>query len=98
RECRDLRARIAEQAAAPPVPSAEEMQGRDAIKKLSAERDDLARRLAAADAAAASLAASQGAAGVKADADRDREISDLTSRYDMAVRDMRDLKAQNEER
>jgi DNA repair exonuclease SbcCD ATPase subunit len=94
----DLRGEIARDAALSNVTAAEDSEAQTrALAKTAAlvsERDSLLRHVAEAEAA---LALAQQAGGEKPDAGADRELADLTQRYEMAVRDIRDLKKQNEE-
>ncbi len=63
-------------------------------KRVTAERDELSRRLAEAEQALAEAhtSASPDSAGASS-----AEFEDLTQRYEMAVRDIRDLKKKNED-
>jgi hypothetical protein len=75
-------------------PSESETRLRELAERLSAERDDLMRRLADTESA---LAEAQAAGEGGAHASNSAELEDLTQRYEMAVRDIRELKKKNEE-
>jgi hypothetical protein len=75
-------------------PSESEQRARALAERLSAERDDLMQRVADAESA---LAEAQAAGGGDSSASNSAELEDLTQRYEMAVRDIRELKKKNEE-
>lgn len=75
-------------------PSQSELRARELAERLTAERDDLVRRLADAEAA---LVVAKSPDGGNSDESSSAEFADLTQRYEMAVRDIRELKKKNEE-
>jgi len=92
-ECALLREQLEDHSAAAAT-SAADAELREMVANLAAERDQLVRRLGVLEG---ELAAAREAAPATADAERGHELVDLTQRYEMAVRDIRELKKQNEE-
>jgi hypothetical protein len=93
RDCDELRRQLANPPALPAT-SADPSQA-ELIAELTAERNDLARRLTLAES---SLAEARDSADTEGTApDQESGAADLAARYEMAVRDIRELKRQNEE-
>ncbi len=88
-----LQQELARLAATPPVAAPADAETAARLTAVSRERDDLARRLATAEAALAEPREELS----QTNPEHERQIADLTQRYEMAVRDIRDLKKQNEE-